>query len=214
MSKRKPCVFEPAECVESKHTTRVKHFKKPPFGSAKNRTKTQQQSAHEHFNSVLQSNSAKTCRAVCFTDGACKQNPGPGGSACIIYLLTDKLLQLTHVDDLPKMPTCTKKKYLGRLATNNIAELSAAHLAIQELLELSTTTVIEVADIFTDSKYTQGMLEHNWNATKNKELVHTIRQDLIQLKNKMQVNIHWVAGHADIAPNELVDKLANAALLL
>lgn len=47
---------------------------------------------------------------------------------------------------------------------------------------------------------------------KNVELVQSIRSLLAALRQKLPVDIHWVAGHVGTPGNEKADQLANSAV--
>lgn len=123
-----------------------------------------------------------------YTDGACSGNPGPAGiGVVLLYKGTKKEISL----------------YIGE-ATNNIAELTAIKVG----LESFKRTDVGI-DIYTDSQYAIGVLTQNWKAKSNIELIKSIK-DLFP-KFKLIRMIH-VRGHNGDEYNELVDKLAVAAI--
>jgi len=93
-------------------------------------------------------------------------------------------------------------------ATNNIAELTAILDSLNLIAEKGTPDDIHI-EICTDSKYVQGVLSLNWKAKSNQELVKTIKQ---RIKNRGNIRLHWVAGHAGIEANEIADQLAVEAI--
>ena len=138
-------------------------------------------------------------QVIIYTDGACRGNPGPGGwGALIQYEGTEK------------------EVYVGlEETTNNQMELSAA---IQGLKALNESCHV---DLFTDSKYVMDGITnwiHNWKKNnwktaakkevKNKELW----QQLDQLMEHHEVQLHWVKGHSGDAGNEIADLLANKGI--
>jgi ribonuclease HI len=64
----------------------------------------------------------------------------------------------------------------------------------------------------TDSKYAHGLLQLNWNAKQNKELVADILAVMDELRVGHRIEVHWVAGHADIPGNERANQLAGDAM--
>ncbi len=130
-----------------------------------------------------------------FTDGACSGNPGPGGWGVL-------LRWNGHEKQLSGGETPT---------TNNRMEMMAVIKGLEALKKNSTVK------LYTDSKYVQqGVTEwmKGWKAKgwpdriKNQDLWLRI-DSLIQ---QHDVEFIWVRGHNGHAENELVDKLAVAAI--
>jgi len=175
----------------------------PKFGRAGTRTKEQKTMAQEVAGELLKTFTPDT--VVCFTDGACRGNPGPAGAgACVEFPGASSV-------DLPI--TVAKHLALG-YATNNIAELTAINLAldiIDDERRKGTWKGKGPIEILTDSKYSRGVLTLRWQATKNQELIWKIKQRLERLERdqSLKIRIHWVAGHADIPGNTKADKLAS-----
>ncbi len=157
------------------------------FGSAGTRTKAQAQAAAAAAGDLVASFSRHA--AVCFTDGACKGNPGPAGAGAVVRLPDGERLEAHRA--------------LGR-ATNNVGELSAIGLAC-ELLDRVGFDKASPVEILTDSKYSHGVLALGWKAKANKELIDGVKAQLAQRKHR----IHWIAGHVGIDDNERADALAN-----
>jgi len=157
------------------------------FGSAGTRTAAQAAAAKQSAEQLLAG--FRPDAAVCFTDGACKGNPGPAGAGAVV-----------------KLPDGTVHERYAALgvATNNVGELSAIGLAVDLLDEVGFPEDVQ-AEICTDSKYTYGLLELGWKAKSNTELVARIRGRL----SGRSVRLHWVAGHVGIPENERADALAN-----
>lgn len=157
------------------------------FGSAGKRTQAQAAAARASAARLLESFAPTS--AVCFTDGACKGNPGPAGSGAVVRL--------------PDGAVHERSLALG-VATNNVGELAAIGLALDVLDETGFPDDGR-AEICTDSKYVFGLLELGWKAKSNAELVSTLRDRL----GDRNVRLHWVAGHVGVAENERADELAN-----
>ncbi|MCA9494938.1 MAG: reverse transcriptase-like protein, partial [Myxococcales bacterium] len=129
----------------------------------------------------------------CFTDGACKGNPGPAGSGAVV--------------ELPDGRRAEAARSLGR-ATNNVAELTAIGMAI-DLLETAEIAPISPVVIYTDSSYAEGVLKKGWKAKANTEIILELRQ---RLRARSGTRLEWVAGHVGVAGNERADELANAGV--
>ena len=131
-----------------------------------------------------------------FTDGACRNNPGPGGWGVIL-----------------KSQSATKELYGVELhTTNNQMELLAAIKALQSLKRPCRV------NLYTDSNYVkQGITEWiiKWkkngfrNAKKKPVLNSDLWKQLDQLASIHQVNWYWIKGHSGHPENERADTLAN-----
>ncbi len=123
-----------------------------------------------------------------YTDGASSGNPGPSGiGVLLIYGENRKEIS----------------KYIGK-ATNNIAELTAIKVALEELKRKDLPVCI-----FSDSSYSIGLLTKGWKPKKNRELVLEIRTLMKQFNNLSFIK---VKGHAGIKENEVADFLATSAI--
>jgi ribonuclease HI len=151
-----------------------------------------------HF---FMSEESKQLRLVeLYTDGACSQNPGPGGWA---FILRDG-------------PTRQERESSGGEAdsTNNRMELMAV---IEGLRALKRPCQVE---LYSDSKYVlQGMQSwmagwkkngwrrrdgNKWEPVKNVELW----QALDEAMQMHSINFHHVRGHSGHPENERCDVLA------
>jgi len=134
-----------------------------------------------------------------YTDGACRGNPGPGGWAALLSF------------------GGREKELAGAeaLTTNNRMELTAVIRALEALKRPVPVRV------YTDSQYVRrGILEwvSAWKArgwrTADKKPVKN--QDLWERLDALaaghSIEWHWVPGHAGVAGNERVDRLANEAI--
>ena len=134
-----------------------------------------------------------------FTDGACRGNPGPGGwGALLRYNHHTKELKGSEVQ-----------------TTNNRMELMAV---IKGLESLKKSCCVELT---TDSKYVkQGMTEwmpkwkkNGWKTAAKKPVKNVdLWQVLDALKEKHDIEYHWVKGHSGHPENERADLLANQAI--
>ncbi len=135
-----------------------------------------------------------------YTDGACKGNPGPGGYGCII-------VQNGKTQEL---------KGGAKETTNNIMEMTAAIVALQQLQEPSEV------ELTTDSQYVikgitewiDGWIRKNWVSSskqpvKNKDLW----LKLLDLNERHRIKWIWVRGHSGHPENERADALANEGIV-
>jgi ribonuclease HI len=138
-------------------------------------------------------------KVTIFTDGACRNNPGPGGwAAVLIYQGRQKALSGS-----------------ARSTTNNRMELIAA---IEGLNALKRPCIVE---LFTDSEYLKKGIQ-TWLPQWKKRGFRTIDgqpvknqdlwQKLEQAAGRHKVEWKWVRGHAGHPMNELCDQLAREAI--
>ncbi|MCO6386094.1 ribonuclease HI [Aliihoeflea sp. 40Bstr573] len=134
-----------------------------------------------------------------FTDGACSGNPGPGGWGAI--------LRFGGIE----------KELSGGEAetTNNRMELLAAISALEALKEPVK------ADLYTDSNYVRdgltkwihGWKKNGWRTADKKPVKNAeLWQTLDAARQKHDVTLHWVKGHAGHPENERADELARLAM--
>ncbi len=158
------------------------------FGSAGTRTAGQAAAARASARGAIDALSPETHRA--FTDGACKGNPGPCGAGAVVVTAAGERLEAS--------------RSLG-IATNNVGELTAVGMALDLLEEAGVDPGSPVA-LFTDSKYSLGVLTKGWKAKANRALILGLRD---RLKGWPRLEIRWIAGHVGVAENERADELAN-----
>ena len=139
-------------------------------------------------------------RVTIYTDGACSQNPGPGGWGCV-------LIYKDH-----------RKEASGNepLTTNNRMELTAAIEALR-LLKRSCCV-----DLYTDSAYLCNAMNQSWlnnwksNGWKTANRGEVNNRDLWEQLDALcvthTVTFHKVKGHADNTENNRCDKLARDAI--
>jgi ribonuclease HI len=131
-----------------------------------------------------------------YTDGSCKQNPGPGGwGAILVYQGKEMELSGGAAD-----------------TTNNRMELTAVIEALQRLREPCQVLLT------TDSKYVSDGISKGWavswrargwkKADKSPALNPDLWGTLLDLCEIHSVKFHWVKGHAGHPYNERCDTLA------
>ncbi|MDA3925352.1 MAG: ribonuclease HI [Kiritimatiellae bacterium] len=125
-----------------------------------------------------------------YSDGACKGNPGPGGTGTI--LISGEL---------------RKELSSGyRKTTNNRMELMAA---IAGLSVLRKRCAVE---LYSDSKYVVESMEYGrvqvWKANNWKKKNRDLWLKMLDLCQKHDVKFIWVKGHADNEFNNRCDELA------
>ncbi len=134
------------------------------------------------------------------TDGACQDNPGPGGFGAIL-----------------KNDTEWKELAQGyQHTTNNRMELRGAIAGLFTLRRKCQVT------IFTDSKYVCNAFLLDWvgnwiakgwkNASKKPVKNQDLWEELLALVDQHEVTWKWVKGHAGHKENERADFLAGAAI--
>jgi len=139
------------------------------------------------------------------TDGACIENPGPGGWAAVIRAL-DGPVELK------------RNQLVGSTGatTNNRMELTAVIEALDAVKPTWPVTV------YTDSKYVSegatewlpGWIAKGWKNSSRKPVANRdLWERLNELLSKHSVVFRWVRGHAGNELNELADDLANAAAM-
>lgn len=134
-----------------------------------------------------------------YTDGACSGNPGPGGWAALL-----------RWNGHEKTLTGGEKE-----TTNNRMEMSAVIHAIEAIKKPSRI------ELYSDSKYvldglTQwlpGWKARGWKtASKDPVKNQDLWERLDSLIQPHEINFHWIRGHDGHVENEIVDKLAVAAI--
>jgi ribonuclease HI len=123
-----------------------------------------------------------------YADGACSGNPGPAGVG-VVALWGDQRRELSE--------------YIGE-ATNNIAELTGILRAAELAQELGRPL-----RLYTDSKYSIGILTQGWKAKANQELVAAVRG---ALESQPDAKLFHVRGHQGVRLNEHADELAVRAI--
>lgn len=141
-----------------------------------------------------------------FTDGACSENPGPGGWACVFN--TDE--------------KC--KTFSGHEAstTNNRMELRAVIESYKKALSLKHAKETDF-ELYSDSAYVVNSINNNWvekwqmndwKTTRDEDVKNRdLWEEFAALRKRarasgVHIKIVKIKGHAGNTFNELVDKLA------
>lgn len=138
-------------------------------------------------------------KIVCYTDGACSCNPGPGGFG-IVFIKNDKISSLFYGGN--------------DYTTNNRMEL----LGVIEAINLAKNNKYDSIEIFSDSAYVVNAVTNKWfinwerngwvtsqnKPVKNKDLW----LKLMKAMEEIEIKFSKVKGHAGEEFNEIADKLA------
>lgn len=139
-------------------------------------------------------------KVICYSDGSCLGNPGPGGWAALLRYKENERVLFGAEDN----------------TTNNRMELTAAIEGLRALKESCAVTIV------TDSEYvkkgiTEWMVkwkQNGWRTANRKDVKNVdLWQQLDEQVQKHQVSWQWVKGHSGHPENERVDKLARDAIL-
>lgn len=132
-----------------------------------------------------------------YADGACLQNPGPGGWGALL---------VTKDDEIELSGSCEN-------TTNNRMELTGIIRALETLGNLRTKV-----DVYMDSQYVVNGIEKGWakswqkngwkKADKKPAINPDLWEQLLDLCEKHDVRFHWVKGHADNEGNNRCDRMA------
>ena len=141
-----------------------------------------------------------------FTDGACSENPGPGGWAAVFN----------------SENKCKTIKGNEPMTTNNRMELKAVIESFKKILSKRINNDIQF-ELYSDSAYVvnsinNGWIEkwqgNNWKTTKGEDVKNKdLWEEFISLHSTMisigiVVKIIKIKGHTGNTFNELVDKIA------
>lgn len=147
-----------------------------------------------------------------FTDGACSNNPGPGGWAAV-FNLKEK-----------------SKKISGRMqnTTNNMMELMAVVKSLEEVIRKGFYRC-KVIEIYSDSAYVINAINNGWVQKWKSNGWKTSKGDDVKNRNlwesflllkevtedsKVKVVFIKVKGHSGNVFNEMADELARKQSML
>jgi len=136
-------------------------------------------------------------KALIFTDGAAKGNPGRGGFGVVI----------SHGGTITELGGHKAR------TTNNEMELKA----VVEALKAVAPKKVPV-HIYTDSKYVVegatgwvfGWVKNGWKTKAETDVLNKeLWQELFPLLGKVEIEWHKIPGHSGLAGNERVDTIAS-----
>lgn len=142
-----------------------------------------------------------------FTDGACSENPGPGGWAAVFNTAS----------------RCKTISGNEQLTTNNRMELRAVIEVFRIILNKSKPKNKNEYEIYSDSAYVVNTInnnwleawkKNNWQTTKNEDVKNRdLWEEFSKLRDEINnlgicITLNKVKGHSGNTFNELVDKLA------
>ncbi len=134
-----------------------------------------------------------------YTDGACLNNPGPGGYGAVLIYNRQKKEISRGVPD----------------TTNNRMELSAI-IAGLEALKFPCKVIIHTDSQYISKAINQGWLgkwqKNGWQTSaktnvKNRDLWEKLQS----LMDRHRVTFRWIKGHSGVKYNERCDALAREA---
>ena len=142
-----------------------------------------------------------------YTDGACSENPGPGGWASI--WVSDNHIKV--------ISGCNPK------TTNNQMELIAVVVSLKRVMNILTTSynpwMSKEYEIYSDSAYVVNSINNNWktskgDAIKNVELWMECLKLLSKIKQMgIKITFIKVKGHSGDTLNEYADEIAKKEVL-
>lgn len=139
-----------------------------------------------------------------FTDGACSENPGPGGWAAVFNLSNECKIFRGH----------------EVMTTNNRMELKAIIESFKKIAEARNYALFE---LYSDSAYAVNSInngwvdkwqKNNWKTVKGESVKNRdLWEEYVALRDKVKakgiyVNIIKIKGHVGNTFNELADKIA------
>ena len=136
---------------------------------------------------------------VCgFTDGSYRGNPGPCGAGACLFLPNEEKIDL-------KQPVSKRSSIL-------LGELMAIKIALDNSKLEMERIDIKTIMLFSDSQSAVGILTLGWENKTHTSVIFEIKQSMEILKSQnVTVELNWKPGHAEIAGNEIADKLAKEA---
>lgn len=190
-----------------------KYSKASRFGSSGKRTVQQRVEAKLSYESMLRElpNSI-----LIFTDGASKQNPGLAGCGVCVMLSTHLYKNENDIKGLFKIDRWEGHQSLG-IATNNVAELNALHVALHmvsnQLKDRVDWEKVHTIEIFSDSRYVVNAVNRVNKAVANRELIENLIGKMSECNRDIcRINLQWIPAHCGLEGNERADFLCDEAI--
>lgn len=136
-------------------------------------------------------------RAIIFTDGASRGNPGPGGWGAVV-VNGDQVTELGGREGI---------------TTNNKMEMTAAARGLASVPEGETVTVYTDSSYLINgiTKWVKGWKSNGWQTkTKQDVLNRDLWMELDELAASRQIKWEYVGGHVGIKGNERCDFIATS----
>lgn len=173
------------------------------WGSSGTRTKEQEALARSETAKFLET---LPCTTVpIFTDGSALGNPGPCGAAAIIYPngLSHEAVEIGE-------PVSSKStSFHGELKGLDIGAISSLNMCVNLLESMSHISCIH---FFCDCESAiKCMLNADALNSHNDIKVNFLKTVKSLHMIDINVKLSWVAGHVDLIPNEIADKVAKKA---
>ena len=165
------------------------------LGSSKSRTQEQQAQCIEVVEEMTKGANDNTI--ISFTDGSCLGNPGPCGAGAAIYPGSGSVIPL-------KRPVAKRGSIL-------LGEMVAIMTTLEYCITNFTGQYSKI-QILSDSQTAVGIISLNWASTNYMDLIRDIQEGIASLQRTgTETEVMWVPGHANIAGNDIADKLAKEA---
>lgn len=163
------------------------------LGLSKSRSIMQEEEARNVIEQIVEEAGTETVFG--FTDGSCKENPGPCGAGACLFFPNQEKVQLHQP--------------VARRASILLGEMVAIKMALEYIKTVVDNREIKQISILSDSQSAVGILKLGWDNNSHSRVVAEIKQTIKTLKDKdIKIQINWTPGHAEILGNEIADRLA------
>ena len=137
---------------------------------------------------------------VVFTDGSALGNPGPTGAAAICY------------PEGIKSEPISIKEAVAKLSTSYNGELHGIKLATEFIKSHTFNQHHTQVHILSDCQSAITSISSRDTHKSHQNCIDDIHRNVQVLRSRdITVNLHWVAGHVDLAGNEIADQAAKQA---